>query len=166
MKKRSLLRRSGVSFRSAAEECRIEKEIETNTPSKPTKHKRQAEKDQLEIEKARKTKKNRMVEYSEDEDMERAQKTRKNRIVEYSKDKSDEDEDSEWAVVGRAGASEKTAILPAASGENEPSGTDREQTPKTVGKRKLGEEETRRLTRQRKGVDKMGGVMIHRIEHK
>ena len=57
--------------------------------------------------------------------------------------------------MGRAGASEKTAVLTAASGENEPSGTDREQTPKTVGKRKLDEEATRRSTRQRRRVDKI-----------
>ena len=108
MKKGLLLRRSGVSFRSAAEESRIEKGIDANTPgsSKPTKHKKQAEKDQFEMEQARKTKKHRIVEYSEDE--------------------SDEDEDSEWAVMGRAGESEKTAVLTAAGGENEPSGTDTE----------------------------------------
>ena len=119
-----------------------------NTPgrSKPTEHKRQAEKskgDQLE--------------------MERARKTKKNRIVEYSEDESDEDEESEWAVVGREGEAEKTAV----SRANEPSGTDKEQTPKTVGnKRKLSEEATRRSTRKRRGVNKMVGVMIHRIEHK
>ena len=53
-----------------------------------TEHKRQAEKskgDQLEMEAARKTKKNRIVEYSEDE--------------------SDKDEESEWAVVGARGRS-------------------------------------------------------------
>ena len=38
--------------------------------------------------------------------------------------------------MGRAGESEKTAVLAAASGENEPSGTNREQTPKTVGKKR------------------------------
>ena len=59
MKKGSLLRRISVSFRSAVDESRIEKGINANTPgpSKPTKHKRQAEKDQLEMEQARKTKK-------------------------------------------------------------------------------------------------------------
>ena len=145
MKKGSLLRRSGLSFRTAAEESRIEKGTDANTPgpSKPTKLKRQAEKDQLEIEQVRKTKKNRIVEYSEDEDTKRARKTKKNRIVENSEEKSDEDEDSEWAVVGRAGETEKTAAI----GKNEPSGTDREQTPKTVGnKKKLGEDATRRST--------------------
>ena len=67
MKKGSLLRRSGVSFRSAAEESRIEKVTGANNrgPSKPTKHKSQAEKDPLEMERARKTKKNRIAEYSE-----------------------------------------------------------------------------------------------------
>ena len=59
MKKGSLLRRSSVSFRSAVKESRIEKGIDASNPgpSKPTKHKRQAEKDQLEMEQARKTKK-------------------------------------------------------------------------------------------------------------
>ena len=149
MKKGSLLRRSGVSFKSAAEESCTEKGIDANTPgpSKPTKHKRQAEKDQLEMEPARKTRKNRIVEYSADKDIERARKTREHRIFEYSEDESNDDTDSEWAVVGRASASEKTAVLTAASGENEPSGTDREQIPKTVSKRKRGEEATRRSTR-------------------
>ena len=63
--------------------------------------------------------------------------------------------------MGRTDEAEKTA----GSGENEPSGTDREQTPKTDGnKRELAEEATRRSTRQQRGVDKMGGVMIHRID--
>ena len=145
--KGSLLRRSGVSSRSAADDSPNDKGVDPNTPgpSKPTEHMSQAEKskgDQLE--------------------MERARKTKKSRIVEYSEDESKEDEESEWAVVGFEGKAEKTA----ASGANELSGTDKEQTPKTVGnKMKLGEEATRRSTRQRRGVDKMGGVMIHRIEH-
>ena len=58
--------------------------------------------------------------------MEQARKTKKSRIVEYSEDESKEDEDSEWAVVGCTNEAEKTA----GSGENEPSGTDREPTPK------------------------------------
>ena len=154
MKKRSLLRRSGVSIRSAAEESRIEKGIDANTsgPSKPTEHKRQAEKskgDQLEMEWAQTNSENR--------------KTKKKRKIESRKDKSDEEEESEWAVVGREGEAEKTA----ASGADEPSGTDNAKTPKTVGnKSKLSEEATRRLTRQRRGVDKMGGLIIHRIGHK
>ena len=154
MKKGSLLRRSGVSFRSAAEESRIEKGSDANTPgpSKPTEPKRQAEKlkrDHLEMERARKTSENR--------------KTKKSRIVESSEDESDDEEESEWAVVGRESEAEKTA----ASGANELLGTAKEKTPKIVGnKRKLSEEATRRSTRQRRGVDKMGRVMIHRIEHK
>ena len=154
MKKRSLLRRSGVSFRSAAEESRIEKGIDANTsgPNKPTEHKRQAEKskgDQLEMERAQTNSENR--------------KTKKKRIVESSEDESHEEEESEWAVVGREDGAEKTT----ASGADETSGTDNAKTPKTVGnKRKLSKEATRRLTRQRRGVDKMGALMIHRIEHK
>ena len=91
--------------------------------------------------------------------MGRAKKPKKHRIVEYSEDESDEDGDSDWAV--------ETAKIAAGGGENEPSGTDKERTPKTVGgKRKQDKEATRKSTRQRRGVDKMGGVMIHRIEHK
>ena len=116
------------------------------------------------MEKGQKSKKNQIVEYSEDEDMGRAKKPKKHRIVEYSEDESDEDGDSDWAVE----TDETAKISPAAGGgENEPSGTDKERTPKTVGgKRKLGEKATRKLTRQRRGVDKMEGVLIHRIEHK
>ena len=68
MGKGSLLRRSGVSFRSAAEESRIEKGTDANPPSpnKPTKDKRKAEKDQLEMEQAPKLKRKRVVEHSED----------------------------------------------------------------------------------------------------
>ena len=64
MKKGSLLRRSGVSFRSAAEESLIEDRSDacipgpsksekiTPGPSEPTKCKRRAEKDRVEIENA------------------------------------------------------------------------------------------------------------------
>ena len=44
--------------------------------------------------------------------------------------------------------------------------TENNKRNKSGNKRKLSEEATRRLTRQRRGVDKMGGVMIHRIERK
>ena len=177
MKKRAFLKRSGVSFRSAAEESRIEEGIDACTPgpskptkstpgpSNPTKYKRKVDKDQLEMKQARKTKKNRIVEYSKDEVMERAQKPKKLRKVEYSEDESDEDGDSDWEITGRT---DETAKSPAASGgENESSVTTKEQTPKIVGcKRKQGKEATRKSTRQRKGVDKMGRLMIHQIEHK
>ena len=154
MEKGSLLRRSGVSFRSAAEESQIEDRSDACTPgpsksrkstpepSEPTKCKRKAEKDPLEMENAR--------------------KSMKHRIVEYSADESEEDEDSDWEVER-----DETAKITASGGENVPSGTDKEITPKTVGgKRRQGEAATRKSTRQRRGVDKMGGVMIHRIEHK
>ena len=96
--------------------------------------------------------------------MEQARKSKKNRIFVHSEDESDEDEDSDRAVMGRTDEATKTL---ASGGESEPSGTDKEQTPKNVGnKRKHGEEATRRSTQQRGGVDKMSGVMIHRIEHK
>ena len=85
----------------------------------------------------------------------------KQRIIEYSVDESDEEGDSDWAVE-----TNETAKI-AAGGENEPSARDKERTPKSVGgKRKQGEEATRKSTRQRRGVDKVGGLMIHRIELK
>ena len=86
----------------------------------------------------------------------------KHRIVEYSADESEDDEDSEWEIEKN-----ETATITPSGGENVPSGTDKEISPKTVGgKRRKGEAATRKSTRQRRGVDKMGGVMIHRIEHK
>ena len=94
--------------------------------------------------------------------MENARKSTKHRIVEYSADESEEDEDSDWEVER-----DETAKITASGGENVPSGTDKEITPKTVGgKRRQGVAATRKSTRQRRGVDKMGGVMIHQIEHK
>ena len=69
--------------------------------------------------------------------MGRAKKPKKQRIVEYSEDESDEEGDSDWAVE-----TNETAKI-AAGGENEPSGTDKERTPKTVGgKQKQGKEAT------------------------
>ena len=139
-----LLRRSGVSFRSAAEKSQIEDISDACTPgpskslkstpgpSEPTKCKRKAEKDQIE--------------------MEHARKSIKHRIVEYTEDESEEDEDSDWEVKRH-----ETAKITASGGENVPSGTDKEITPKTVGgKRRQGEAATRKSTPQRRGVDKMG----------
>ena len=84
----------------------------------------------------------------------------KHRIVEYSADESEED--SEWEIER-----DEPARITASGGENVPSGTDKEISPKTVGgKRRKSEASTKKSTRQRRGVDKMGGVMIHRIEHK
>ena len=69
MEKGSLLRRSGVSFRSAAEKSLIENSSDGCTPrlrkttrnipgpTKPTKYKNKAEKYQLEMKKGRKSKK-------------------------------------------------------------------------------------------------------------
>ena len=79
LEKGSLLRRSGVSFRSAAEKSQIEDRSDACTPgpskivkstpgpSEPTKCKRKAEKHQVEMENARKSMKHRIVEYSADE---------------------------------------------------------------------------------------------------
>ena len=82
--------------------------------------------------------------------------------MEYSEDESKEDEDSDWTVE-----TDEAAKTAASGGAIELSGTEKEQTPKTVGgKRKQGAVGTRKSTQQRRSVDKMGGVMIHRIEHK
>ena len=94
--------------------------------------------------------------------MENARKSMKHRIVEYSADESEDDEDSEWEIERN-----EPAKITASRGENLPSGTDKEISPKTVrGKRRKGEAATRKLTRQRRRVDEMGGVKIHRKEHK
>ena len=154
MEKGSLLRRSGISFRSAAEESQIEDRSDACTPGpsktvkstpgpiEPTKCTRKAKKDQIEMENAR--------------------KSMKHRIEEYTADESEDDEDSEWEIER-----DEPARITASGGENVPSGTDKNISPKTVGgKRRKGEAATRKSTRQRRGVDKMGVVMIHRIEHK
>ena len=174
MEKGALLRRSGVSFRTAAEESQIrdlneactpgpskyrkstpgpsetgkstpgpsEPTKSTPGPSVPTKFKRKAEKEKIA--------------------MGQAKKAAKPRIVEYSEDESEENDTSDWTVE------EDEAAKTAASKEViEPSDTVVTRTPKTVeGNRKKGAEGTRKSTRQRRGVDKMGGVMIHRIQHK
>ena len=120
MVKGSLLRRSGISFRSAAEESQIEDRSDSCTPGpsktvkstpgpiEPTKCKKKAEKDQVEMENAR--------------------KSMKHRIVEYSADESEDDEDSEWEIER-----DEPARITASGGENVPSGTDKEMSPKTVG---------------------------------
>ena len=147
MEKGSLLRRSGVSFRSAAEESLIDNRSDACTPgtskrvhstpgpSEPTKSKRRAEKNRVEMENAR--------------------RSTKQRIVEYSADESEDDEDSEWEIERN-----EPVKIAASEGDDVPSGTARERSPRTVGgKRKKGECEaaTRKSTRQRRGVDKMGG---------
>ena len=126
MEKGSLIRRSGATFRSAAEESQIETRSEACTPgpskstkstpgpSKPTKYKRKADKEHLEMKKANKSKSKQIAEYSEDEDMGRAKIPKKQRIVEYSEDESDEAGDSHWAVETNETA--KTA----GGGANEP----------------------------------------------
>ena len=174
MEKGALLRRSGVSFRTAAEESQIrdlneactpgpskyrkstpgpsetgkstpgpsEPAKSTPGPNVPTKFKRKAEKETFA--------------------MGQAKKAAKPRIVEYSEDESEENDMSDWTVE------EDEAAKTAASKEvTEPSDTVVTRTPKTVeGNRKKSAEGTRKSWRQRRGVDKMGGVMIHRIQNK
>ena len=158
IKKGSLLRRNGVSFRSAAEESRTEKGTDANTPVpiKPRKPKSNAGNNGKEYPEKKRAKTN-----SEE------RRIKKRQIVESSEDESDEADESEWADVRREGEAKKTtATENQASGADEPSGTEKPIVPKTVGnKRKLREEATRRSTRQPRGVNKTGGVMIHRIEH-
>ena len=120
MEKGSLLRRSGVSFRSAGEENLIEKRSDacspgpskrvhsTPGPSEPTKGKPRAEKDRVKMENAR--------------------RSTKQRIVEYSADESEDDEDSEWEIERN-----EPVKITASEGDDVPSGTARERSPKTVG---------------------------------
>ena len=87
--------------------------------------------------------------------MGQAKKAAKPRIVEYSEDESEENDMSDWTV--EEDEAEKTA---ASKDVIEPSDTVVTRTPKTVeGSRKKNAEGTRKSTRQRRGVDKMGGVM-------
>ena len=148
MEKGSLLRRSGVSFRSAAEESLIRNRSKectpgpsrnvtsTPAPSESNKYKRKAEKDRTAMENARKLTKQRIVEYSADE----------------SED-NDEDYDSEWEIGRR-----EPTIGAANEGQDKPSVS--VNSPRSVGgKRNKNQYETatRKSTRQRRGVDKMGG---------
>ena len=94
MKKGSLLRRSGVSFRTAAEESWIDKGTDANTPgpSKPREPRSHAKKSKVDQPKMKRAQTN-----SED------RKIKKKRIVESSEDESDEEDESKWAVVRREG---------------------------------------------------------------
>ena len=148
MEKGSLLRRSGVSFRSAAEESLIESRREectpgpsrnvhsTPAPSESNKYKRKAEKDRTAMENARRSTKQRIVEYSADES------------------EDDDDEDSEWKI-------ERSEPIIGAADEGKDVPSVRENSPRPVGgKRNENHCETaaRKSTRQRHGVDKMGGL--------
>ena len=157
MEKGSLLRRSGVSFRSAAEESLIGNRSEectpgpsrnvtsTPAPSESNKYKRKAENDRTAMENVRKSIKQRIVEYSVDE----------------SED-DDDDYDSEWEI-GR-----REPTIGAANEEQDVQSVSVNSPRSVGGKRNKNQYETatRKSTQQRRGVDKMGGVMIHRIEHK
>ena len=147
MEKGSLLRRSGVSFRSAAEESLIGNRSEectpgpsrnvtsTPAPSDSNKNKQKAEKDRTTMENARKSTNQRIVEYSADES------------------EDDDDYDSEWEIGRR-----EPTIGAANEGQDVPSVS--VNSPRSVGgKRNKNQYETatRKSTRQRRGVDKMGG---------
>ena len=142
--------------RSAAEESLIEsKSVECTpgpsrnvhsspAPSEFNKYKRKAETDRVAMENAR--------------------RSTKQRIVEYSADESEDDEDSEWEI-------EQNEPIKSAANEGNDVRSVRENSPRSVGgKRNKNQCETatRNSTRQRRGVDKTGGggVMINRIEHK
>ena len=158
MEKGSLLRRSGVSFRSAAEEILIEKRSDACTPgpskrvhstpgpSEPTKCKRRAEKDRVEMENAR--------------------RSTKQRGVEYSADESKDDKDSEWEIERN-----EPVKNTASEGDDVPSGTARERSPRTVGgkRKKKASARQRRENQHDRDAELTkwgGGVMIYRIEHK
>ena len=147
MEKGSLLRRSGVSFRSAAEESLIEsrskectpgpsrKVHSTPAPSESNKYKRKAEKDRTAMENARRSTKQRIVEYSADES------------------EDDDDKDSEWEI-------KRSEPIIGAVNEGMDVPSVRENSPRSVGGKRnktQGEPATRKSTRQRRGVDKMGG---------
>ena len=107
----------------------------TPAPSESNKYKRKAEKDRTAMENARRSTKQRIVEYSADES------------------EDDDDDDSEWEI-GRS----EPIIGAANEGKDVPSV--RENSPRSVGgKRNKNQCETatRKSTRQRRGVDKMGG---------
>ena len=157
MEKGLLLRRGGVSFRTAAEESQIRDMNDACTPG-PSKY-RKSTPGPSETGKSTPgpsepakstpgpsvpTKFKRKAE-KEQIAMGKAKKAAKPRIVEYSEDESEEDDISDWTVE------EDEAAKTAASKEAiEPSDTD------TTRNRKKGAEGTRKSTRQRRGVDKMG----------
>ena len=145
MEKGSLLRRSGVSFRSAAEESLIESRSDectpepsrnvhsTPAPSESNKYNRKAEEDRIAMENAR--------------------RSTKQRIVEYSADESEDDEDSEWEI-------ERNEPIKSAANEGNDVPSVRKKSPRSVsGKRNKNQRETatRKSTRQRRGVDGGGG---------
>ena len=97
--------------------------------------------------------------------MENARKSTKQRIVEYSADESEDDDDeydSEWEIGRR-----EPTLGAANEGQEVPSVS--VNSPRPVGgKRNKNQNKTatRRSTRQSAELTKWGEVMIHRIEHK
>ena len=106
----------------------------------------------------------------------------KKRVLESSDDETDEEDEIERAnerdkgdTTAEAIESDKQAGVTKkplepdnqARGSKKPAVSEAATGPKSVGKRrKVSEEATRRSTRARKGVDKIGGVVIQRIEPK
>ena len=164
-----LLRRSMVSFRSAADEKRIRKEDKTNTPGTS---RSEGSKNAGDTEKTKAaTKRASLVE----EDLRR----KKRRVLESSDDETDGEDETEREkqrqTTVEVTESDKQAgetknlseVENQASGSKKPAVSEGEGGPKSVGKRrKVSEEATRRSTRARRGVDEMGGVVIQRIEPK
>ena len=68
--------------------------------------------------------------------MENARSSTKQRIVEYSADESEEDEDGEWEIERN-----EPVKITASEGDEVPSGTARERSPRTVG----GKQKKRRV---------------------
>ena len=86
--------------------------------------------------------------------MENARRSTKQWIVEYSADESEDDEDSEWEI-------ERNEPIKSAANEGNDVPSVREKSPRSVsGKRNKNHSETatRKSTRQRRGVDKWGGL--------
>ena len=95
------------------------------------------------------------------------QRQKKRRVMESSDEESEEEDENKQTNERRDGETKITAAKNRTTATSEPSCTEQTSVSKTIGqKRKVTKEATRRSTRQRKGVDKMGGVMIYRIECK
>ena len=130
MNKGSLLRRSGGSFRSAAEESRVEKGNDANTPgpSKPRKPKSNAggtEKMTSSMKRALTNSEKRRI--------------KKRRVLESSDEESDEDESERTNVRREGEAKTTTATENQTSGADEPSGTEKAILPKAVGHKEKNE---------------------------
>ena len=157
MEKGSLLRWSGVSFRSAADESLIESRRDectpgpskivpsTPAPSESSRYKRKAEKGRIAKDNAR--------------------RLTKQRIEEYSADESEDDDDSEWEI-------ERSETMKGAANQEDDVPSVREKSPRSVGGKRKKNQKKASVNQQRGNQHDRDaeltkwGVMIHRIEHK